>query len=57
MDNDSDAENNSLTVDLPDEELDRRRDEFMPPLLKSFQGTLFKFIKNVKSASEGCVTD
>jgi dihydroxy-acid dehydratase len=52
-----DAENNSLTVDLTDDELDRRRDAFTPPLLKAFQGTLFKFIKNVKSASEGCVTD
>ena len=52
-----DAENNSLTVDLTDEELHCRRDEFTPPLLKAFRGTLFKFIKNVKPASEGCVTD
>jgi dihydroxy-acid dehydratase len=28
----------------------------MPPY-KATRGTLYKFIKNVKTASEGCVTD
>jgi len=28
----------------------------MPPY-KSDRGTLFKYIKNVKTASDGCVTD
>ena len=26
-------------------------------LAKAVRGTLYKYIKNVKSASEGCVTD
>ena len=29
----------------------------MDPALKATKGTLYKYIKNVKSASEGCVTD
>ena len=29
----------------------------LPPELKAKKGTLYKYIKNVKSASEGCVTD
>ena len=52
-----DAETNSLTVDVPDEEMKSRRDAFKAPPLKATTGTLYKFIKNVKSASEGCVTD
>ncbi len=52
-----DAEKNRLDVELSDEELKRRRQAFTPPPFKFTRGTLYKYIKNVKSASEGCVTD
>ena len=39
------------------EELARRREHWTPPSLKATRGTLYKYIKAVKSASEGCVTD
>ena len=48
---------NALTVDVSDEELKRRRNAFTSPPLKAARGTLYKFIQNVKPASEGCVTD
>ncbi len=52
-----DAERNTLTVQLSDEELAARRKAWTPPPYKATRGTLYKYIKNVKSASEGCVTD
>ena len=52
-----DAEQNRIDVDLSDEELARRKASFTPPRYKFTRGTLYKYIKNVKSASEGCVTD
>jgi dihydroxy-acid dehydratase len=52
-----DASANSLQVALSDEELARRRREWKMPPYSATRGTLHKYIKNVKSASEGCVTD
>jgi dihydroxy-acid dehydratase len=52
-----DAESNLLQVDLSDDELASRRAHWTAPPLKATRGTLYKYIKNVKSASEGCVTD
>jgi len=52
-----DASKNEISVDLSAAELDRRRKEFKAPPYKHTRGTLYKYIKNVKSASEGCVTD
>ncbi|MEM6777217.1 MAG: dihydroxy-acid dehydratase [Planctomycetota bacterium] len=52
-----DAETNSLDVDLDEAELHRRRDAWTAPPLKATRGTLYKYIKCVRSASEGCVTD
>jgi dihydroxy-acid dehydratase len=52
-----DAEANTITVDVSDEELARRRAAWNPPPYKATRGTLYKYIKNVKTASEGCVTD
>jgi dihydroxy-acid dehydratase len=52
-----DAEKNELNVQLSASELGHRRDAFTPPPYKFTRGTLYKYIKNVKSASEGCVTD
>ena len=52
-----DAERNRIDVALSDAELSRRRSAWKPPAYKFTRGTLYKYIKNVKSASEGCVTD
>ncbi|MGH8526675.1 MAG: dihydroxy-acid dehydratase, partial [Gammaproteobacteria bacterium] len=52
-----DASERCLSVELEDEELARRRSRWTAPSYKAARGTLFKYIKNVKSASEGCVTD
>ena len=52
-----DAETNRIDVDVGDDELAARRDRWTAPPLKATRGTLFKYIKNVKTASEGCVTD
>ncbi|MFN3193542.1 MAG: dihydroxy-acid dehydratase [Aureliella sp.] len=52
-----DADTNRLEVDLSDEVLEQRRQKWQAPPLKASRGTLFKYIKNVKTASEGCVTD
>jgi dihydroxy-acid dehydratase len=52
-----DAETNRLDVNVSDDELARRRAGWQAPPYKFTRGTLFKYIKTVKSASEGCVTD
>lgn len=44
-------------VDVGDDELQQRASEWTAPPLKATRGTLYKYIKNVKTASEGCVTD
>ena len=52
-----DAKQQSIELEVDAEELDRRRERWTPPPLKATRGTLYKYIKTVKSASEGCVTD
>ncbi len=52
-----DAEKRELSVDLSEAELAARRAAWEAPPLKATRGTLHKYIKLVKSASEGCVTD
>lgn len=52
-----DAETNEINVDVSDEVLQQRRESWQEPPFKANRGTLYKYIKNVKSASEGCVTD
>jgi dihydroxy-acid dehydratase len=52
-----DAEGNRIDLDVADAELTRRRTAWKAPPYKSTRGTLYKYIKNVKTASEGCVTD
>jgi dihydroxy-acid dehydratase len=44
-------------VGVSAEEMTRRRQAWTPPPLKATRGTLAKYIRLVKSASEGCVTD
>ena len=52
-----DAVNNSIDVDLTEEQLANRRAVWtqLPPPVKS--GVLYKYLKQVSNASEGCVTD
>jgi dihydroxy-acid dehydratase len=52
-----DASANRLDVAVSEEELARRDEAWTEPPYKATRGTLFKYIKGVKSASEGCVTD
>ncbi len=52
-----DAEKNEINVDLPASELASRKAAFVAPPFKATRGTLAKYIRSVKSASEGCVTD
>lgn len=53
-----DAEKNRIDfLDVTPQELATRRATWQAPPLKATRGTLFKYIKSVKSASEGCVTD
>ncbi|MCZ2147033.1 MAG: dihydroxy-acid dehydratase [Bryobacterales bacterium] len=52
-----DAEKNLLAVDLSDAELDARRAAWTMPPYKATRGTLAKYIRLVKNASMGCVTD
>jgi dihydroxy-acid dehydratase len=52
-----DATNNILHVHVSDEELAERRKLWKPIESPFKQGVLRKYVKNVSSASEGCVTD
>jgi dihydroxy-acid dehydratase len=47
----------SLSMDVDDAEMARRRQAWTAPALKATSGVLGKYIRLVKSASEGCVTD
>ncbi|MHB1942043.1 MAG: dihydroxy-acid dehydratase [Acidiferrobacteraceae bacterium] len=51
------ASRNTMDVELAEEEMDRRRNAWRAPALKATRGTLHKYIKAVRNASEGCVTD
>jgi dihydroxy-acid dehydratase len=52
-----DSEKNSIRVDLSDSELAARKQAWRMPPYKSTRGTLAKYIRLVKNASYGCVTD
>ncbi|CDP09384.1 unnamed protein product [Coffea canephora] len=52
-----DIQKRRMDVDLTDTELDDRREKWKPPTYKADRGVLYKYIKNVQSASRGCVTD
>ncbi|XP_076889124.1 dihydroxy-acid dehydratase, chloroplastic-like [Bidens hawaiensis] len=46
-----------MDVQLTEKELDERRKAWTPPPYKAERGVLYKYIRNVQSASRGCVTD
>ena len=51
------AESNTLNVLVSDEDLASRKANWKEPAYKFQRGVLYKYIKNVSTASEGCVTD
>lgn len=52
-----DAVNNVIKVHVTDEEIAARKAAWKQPALKAKNGILFKYAKQVKNATEGCVTD
>lgn len=52
-----DAERNEISVDVTEEEMARRRAAWTMPPYKATRGTLAKYIRLVRNASEGCMTD
>ncbi len=52
-----DAGRNRVDLEVEEAELARRRQRWRPPAQKATRGTLSRYIRNVRSASEGCVTD
>jgi dihydroxy-acid dehydratase len=52
-----DAEKNELTLDLPEEEITKRMNEWIQPEPKEKRGVLAKYAKLVSSASKGAITD
>ena len=51
------AATNSINLKVTDEVIAKRRNNWKQPALKATKGILFKYAKQVKDASEGCVTD
>ncbi len=52
-----DAVNNTINLKITDEEFNQRKATWKNPEAKVNKGVLYKYIKNVSSASKGCVTD
>ncbi|KAF3772628.1 Dihydroxy-acid dehydratase [Nymphaea thermarum] len=52
-----DVQKRRIDVHLTDEELAQRKKKWNAPPYKADRGVLYKYIKNVKPASQGCVTD
>jgi len=51
------AEDNTINVLISEEELAKRKANWIAPALKHNKGILYKYAKTVASASKGCVTD
>ncbi len=52
-----DAVNNTINVQLSEEEIAKRKASWTQPPLKVTKGVLYKYAKTVANASQGCVTD
>jgi len=52
-----DAVGHTMNAHLSDEEIARRRRDWIQPDLKIKKGVLYKYAKQVSSASDGCITD
>ncbi|AZJ31481.1 dihydroxy-acid dehydratase [Tenacibaculum mesophilum] len=51
------AETNTINLEVSEEELTKRKQEWIAPPLKVKRGVLYKYARTVASASDGCVTD
>jgi dihydroxy-acid dehydratase len=52
-----DGKRRTIDLEVPADELERRRRAWTAPPLTAARGVLAKYIRSVRSASEGCVTD
>jgi dihydroxy-acid dehydratase len=52
-----DVQQRRIDLEVTDQELLSRHQAWVAPPLKAQRGTLYKYIRTVRSASEGCVTD
>lgn len=52
-----DTENHRIDMDVSEQEIAKRQAAWKKPVYPASRGTLWKYIKNVKDASKGCVTD
>jgi dihydroxy-acid dehydratase len=52
-----DVKKHTIELEVAKEELARRRQAWRAPAQKATRGTLAKYIRSVRPASEGCVTD
>ena len=52
-----DAQSNEITLHVNVEELEKRKQKWQAPEMKYKRGVLYKYAKNVSSASKGCLTD
>lgn len=52
-----DAEQKVVDIEVPEDELERRRKQWKAPPLRATSGTLRKYAALVSNASQGCVTD
>lgn len=52
-----DSENNTITLQISNTEMEKRKSQFHPPIVHQKSGYLYKYSELVSSASQGCVTD
>lgn len=52
-----DAVNNTIDLEISSDEMNQRKANWTAPALKATSGVLYKYAKQVASASLGCVTD
>lgn len=52
-----DAVKNTINIEISEQELQERKSKWQQPELKIKKGILYKYAKQVSSASKGCVTD
>ncbi len=52
-----DAKDNTINVEIPEHELSKRKKEWKKPNPKFAKGIMYKYVRTVSDASQGCVTD
>ena len=52
-----DAVQKTMTLQIGNDLIEKRRQEWKQPALKATKGILYKYARHVKTAAEGCVTD